>query len=30
MADVAARTVLRHLYKTVNVENLEALYTDEI
>lgn len=29
MGDVAARTVLRHLHKTVETENLEAIYTDD-
>lgn len=29
MADVAARTVLRHLLKNVKLDNLEALYTDD-
>jgi transposase len=29
MANVAARTMLRHLHKTVDTCNLEALYTDE-
>lgn len=29
MADVAARTVLRHLFKAFDLEDVEALYTDD-
>ncbi len=29
MADVAAKTVLRHLFKSFNLNNVKALYTDD-
>jgi transposase-like protein len=29
MADVAARTVLRHLFKNSKLDDIEAVYTDD-